>query len=61
MRKKFMKDLKDLLQRTNDTDLLLSTEDIRRRNNAQFIYYYMHKFFKQRKRSRERLAAALKI
>ena len=60
-RRKFMKDLRDLLTITNDTDLLLSTEEIRKRNNAQFIFYYMHKFWKTKKRNRERLAAALRI
>lgn len=44
-RRKFMKDLKDLLAYTGDEDLLLSTEEEKRRNTAKFIFYYMHRYW----------------
>lgn len=56
-----MKDLKDLLAYTGDEDLLLSTEEIKMRNNAQFIFYNMYRYWKKKKSERRRLAATLKI
>ena len=53
--------MRDLLAYTNDTDLLLSTEEIRRRDNAQFIFKHWYAYYKMKKRQRSRLAAALKI
>lgn len=56
-----MKDLKDLLAYTGDEDLLLSTEEIKTRNNALFIFYHMKKYWLKKKKERRELAATLKI
>ena len=56
-----MKDLKDLLAYTGDEDLLLSTEEIKRRNNALFILWHMKRYWLKKKKEREELAATLKI
>ena len=60
-RKKFMQDLKDLLAYTGDQDLLLSTEEIKRRDNARIIFRNMYRHWQKKKREREVLAATLKI
>ena len=60
-RRKFMKDLKEILAYTNDEDLLLSTEEVTRRNYAQFIFYYMKRWWLRLKRDRRRREATLKI
>lgn len=56
-----MQDLKDLLAYTNQTDLLLSTEEIMRRENARKIFRNMYRYWQKKKREREVLAATLKI
>ena len=60
-RRKFMKDLKDLLAYTGDEDLLLSTEEIQRRDNARIIFRNMYAYWQRKKTERTRLAATLKI
>ena len=50
-----------MLEYTNDTDLLLTTEEIRKRDNARFIFKHMYAYYKMKKENRERLAAALKL
>ena len=56
-----MKDLKDLLAYTGDEDLLLSTEEIKMRDNARIIFRNMYRYWQQKKSERRRLAATLKI
>ena len=60
-RRKFMKDLKDLLAYTGDEDLLLSTEEIKMRDNARIIFRNMYRYWQKKKSERRRLAATLKI
>ena len=60
-RRKFMKDLKDLLAYTGDEDLLLSTEEIKMRDNARIIFRNMYRYWQKKKTERRRLAATLKI
>ena len=43
-----MKDLKDLLTYTGDEDLLLSTEEIRRRDNARIIFRNMYRYWQKK-------------
>ena len=56
-----MKDLKDLLAYTNDEDLLLSTEEIQRRDNARIIFRNMYRYWQNKREQRRKLAATLKI
>lgn len=56
-----MKDLKDLLAYTGDEDLLLSTEEIKQRDNARIIFRNMYRYWQKKKTERRELAAALKI
>jgi hypothetical protein len=56
-----MKDLKDLLAYTHDEDLLLSTEEINRRDNARIIFRNMYAYWQKKREERRRLAATLKI
>ena len=56
-----MKDLKDLLAYTGDEDLLLSTEEIKRRDNARIIFRNMYRYWQKKSEERRRLAATLKI
>ena len=44
-----MQDLKDLLAYTGDEDLLLATEEIKRRNNARIIFAAMYNFWQKKK------------
>ena len=60
-RRKFMQDLKDLLAYTNDQDLLLSTEEIERRDYGRKIFRAMYRYWQKKKSERRRLAATLKI
>lgn len=53
--------MKELLAEDGLEDLLLTTEEIRRRDNAKFIFYYWYRFWQARKRERTRQAAALKL
>ena len=56
-----MKDLKDLLAYTGDEDLLLSTEEIKMRDNARIIFRNMYRYWQKKKKERRELAATLKI
>ena len=56
-----MKDLKDLLAYTGEEDLLLSTEEIKRRDNARIIFRNMYRYWQKKREERRRLAATLKI
>ena len=56
-----MKDLKDLLAYTGDEDLLLSTEEIKMRDNARIIFRNMYRYWQDKKSERTELAATLKI
>jgi myosin heavy subunit len=60
-RKRFEKDLKDLLKFTGDEDLLKSTEELRRKKAAKIVFKLLYKHWTQVKRERKRQAAALKI
>ena len=60
-RKAFEKDLKELLAKTGDEDLLLTTEEIRKRDNAKYLFKHMYAYWKMKKRERTRWAAALKL
>ena len=53
-RKAFEKDLKEMLAKTGDEDLLLTTDEIRRRDNAKFLFRHMYAYWKMKKRQRER-------
>ena len=41
--------------------MLLSTEEIKRRDNARIIFRNMYRYWKKKKEEREVLAATLKI
>ncbi len=56
-----MKDLKDLLAYTHDENLLLSTEEINRRDKAIIIFRNMYPYWKNKREQRRKLAATLKI
>jgi len=60
-RRKFEKDLRDMLKYTGDEDLLMTSEEIRRRDSAKMIMEHMWKYYLKKKRNREREAAALRI
>jgi uncharacterized protein YjiS (DUF1127 family) len=60
-RRRFEKDLKDLLKYTGDEDLLMTSEEIRMRDCARKIFKLLYKNWMQKKRERKRQAAALKI
>ena len=60
-RRRFEKDLKDLLKYTGDEDLLMTSEEIRMRDCARKVFKLLYKNWMQKKRERKRQAAALKI
>lgn len=60
-RRKFEKDLRDLLKYTGDEDLLLTNKQIRERDAARIICRLFKKHLLRKKLERKRQAAALKI
>jgi|688.fasta_scaffold145194_2 hypothetical protein len=60
-RRKFEKDLKDLLAYTGDEDLLLTSEEIRRRDCGRKVFACLFKNWMRKRLERKRLAAAIKI
>lgn len=53
--------MKALLAKTGEEDLLLTNEEIERRERARFIYKHWYAYYQMKKRHRIRLAATLKI
>lgn len=60
-RKLYMRELRALLQKTGDEDLLMTNDEIERRDKGRFIFKHMYAFWRMKKRMREREAATLKI
>lgn len=60
-RRKFIKDLRDLLAYDGEEDLLLSTEEVKRRDMARIIFRNMYRYWQKKKAQRRELAATLKI
>lgn len=60
-RKQYAQELRELLRQTGDEDLLLTNEEIERREAAKTILQHMRAFWMMKKRQRTREAATLKI
>ena len=60
-RRRFERDLIDLLKYTGDEDLLLTSEEIRERACGMRIFVVLFKYWMRQRVKRKRLAAAIKI
>jgi len=49
------------LKLTNDEDLLLTNEEIERREAGRYIFKWWYAYYKRKKKERIELAATLKI
>jgi len=56
-----MDDLNALLEATGDQDLLMTNEEIRRRDAGKFLLYHIKAYIAMIVRRKRRLAACLKI
>ena len=60
-RRKYLRELQQLLVETNQTDLLLTNEQINIRDKGRIIFTHMYAWYKMNVRNRIRLAATIKI
>jgi len=60
-RKHYLEELRALLKATGDEDLLMTNEEIERRDKGKFLLYHITAFWKMKNRQRRREAATLKI
>jgi hypothetical protein len=49
-RKQYMKELRELLKKTGDEDLLMTNDEIERRDKGGFIYIHWHAYWQMKKR-----------
>lgn len=60
-RRSYIEELRALLKLTNDEDLLLTNEEIERRDKGRLIFKHWYAYYKRKKKERIELAATLKI
>jgi hypothetical protein len=60
-RRRYLRELQELLVETNQTDLLLTNEQINIRDKGKIIFKHMYAWYKMNRRNRIRLAATIKI
>jgi hypothetical protein len=60
-RRRYMRELRMLLRQSGQEDLLLTNDEIERRDKGLLILKHMYAWFKKIKKRRERYAATLKI
>ena len=60
-RRRYLRELQELLVETNQTDLLLTNEQINIRDKGKIIFKHMYAWHKMNRRDRIRLAATIKI
>lgn len=56
-----MVELRELLKKTGDEDLLMTNDEIERRDKGGFIFIHWFAYWKMKKRERRREVATLKI
>ena len=60
-RRSYISELRALLAKTGEEDLLMTNEEIERREKGRFIFKHWYAYYQMKKRQRIRLAATLKI
>jgi hypothetical protein len=60
-RTKYLRELRAMLAETGQQDLLMTNDEIERRDKGRFIFKHMYAYWQCKKRNRIRQAATLKI